>query len=143
MRNAEQVIEQEFLQVRAKILEIAAFLDRLAAAFLAIHEDEAEGDFPAFALDGVDGFQGGAAGGHLTQAHTQRDDEIGLAHARRQLGVDADAHIARIQRVKIVKRVLKAKGITDRQRPVFGKSLQRLRGLHCPTAATCDNQRSL
>lgn len=29
MRNAEQVIEQEFLQVRAKILEIAAFLDRL------------------------------------------------------------------------------------------------------------------
>jgi hypothetical protein len=29
MRNAEQVVEQEFLQVRAKILEIAAFLDRL------------------------------------------------------------------------------------------------------------------
>ena len=29
MRNTEQVVEQEFLQVRAKILEIAAFLDRL------------------------------------------------------------------------------------------------------------------
>ena len=29
MRNAEQIVEQEFLQVRAKILEIAAFLDRL------------------------------------------------------------------------------------------------------------------
>jgi len=29
MRNAEQVVEQEFLQVRAKILEIAAFFDRL------------------------------------------------------------------------------------------------------------------
>ena len=29
MRNAEQVVEQEFLLVRAKILEIAAFLDRL------------------------------------------------------------------------------------------------------------------
>lgn len=29
MRNAEQVVEQEFLQVRAKILEIAAFYDRL------------------------------------------------------------------------------------------------------------------
>lgn len=29
MRSAEQVVEQEFLQVRAKILEIAAFLDRL------------------------------------------------------------------------------------------------------------------
>ncbi len=31
MRNAEQVLEQEFLQVRAKILEIAAFFDRLDA----------------------------------------------------------------------------------------------------------------
>lgn len=29
MRDAEQVVDQEFLQVRAKILEIAAFLDRL------------------------------------------------------------------------------------------------------------------
>lgn len=29
MRNAEQIVEQEYLQVRAKILEIAAFLDRL------------------------------------------------------------------------------------------------------------------
>ncbi len=29
MRNPEQVIDQEFLQVRAKILEIAAFFDRL------------------------------------------------------------------------------------------------------------------
>ena len=29
MRNAEQVVEQEFLQIRSKILEIAAFLDRL------------------------------------------------------------------------------------------------------------------
>ena len=31
MRNAEQVVEQEFLQVRAKILEIAAFYDRFNA----------------------------------------------------------------------------------------------------------------
>ena len=29
MRNPEQIVEQEFLQMRAKILEIAAFLDRL------------------------------------------------------------------------------------------------------------------
>lgn len=29
MRNAEQIVEQEFLLMRAKILEIAAFLDRL------------------------------------------------------------------------------------------------------------------
>jgi hypothetical protein len=31
MRNAEQIVEQEFLQMRAKILEIAAFFDRLEA----------------------------------------------------------------------------------------------------------------
>ncbi len=29
MRNSEQVVEQEYLQIRAKILEVAAFLDRL------------------------------------------------------------------------------------------------------------------
>ena len=40
-----------------------ARFDGLAAAFLAVHEHEAEGDFSAFALDGVDGFEGGAAGG--------------------------------------------------------------------------------
>jgi hypothetical protein len=32
MRKSEQVVEQEFLQIRAKILEIAAFLDRLDPA---------------------------------------------------------------------------------------------------------------
>ncbi|MCA9128321.1 MAG: hypothetical protein KDB22_14615 [Planctomycetales bacterium] len=31
-RTASQVLEQEFLQVRAKILEIAAFFDRLSEA---------------------------------------------------------------------------------------------------------------
>jgi hypothetical protein len=30
MRNPEQVVDQEYLQIRSKILEIAAFLDRLA-----------------------------------------------------------------------------------------------------------------
>lgn len=29
MRSSEQVVEQEYLQMRAKILEIAAFLDRV------------------------------------------------------------------------------------------------------------------
>lgn len=31
-RSASEVLEQEFLQIRAKILEIAAFYDRLAEA---------------------------------------------------------------------------------------------------------------
>lgn len=32
MRKSEQVVEQEFLQIRAKILEVAAFFDRLEPA---------------------------------------------------------------------------------------------------------------
>lgn len=32
MRKSEQVVEQEYLQMRAKILEMAAFLDRLDPA---------------------------------------------------------------------------------------------------------------
>lgn len=31
-RSAQQVLDQEFLQVRAKILEIASFFDRLSEA---------------------------------------------------------------------------------------------------------------
>jgi hypothetical protein len=41
----------------------AARLDGLAAAFLAVHQHQAEGDFPALALDGVDRLERGAAGG--------------------------------------------------------------------------------
>lgn len=41
----------------------AAGLDGLAAAFLAVDEDEREGDFSSLALDGVDGLEGRAAGG--------------------------------------------------------------------------------
>ena len=41
----------------------AAFFDGLSAAFFAIHEDQCECDFSAFALDGIDRFEGGSAGG--------------------------------------------------------------------------------
>ncbi len=52
----------------------APCFDGLAAAFFAIDEDEAEGDFSALAFDGVDGFEGGAAGGDDII-----DDDDGLA----------------------------------------------------------------
>ncbi len=32
MRKSEQVVDQEYLQIRAKILEVAAFFDRLDPA---------------------------------------------------------------------------------------------------------------
>ena len=41
----------------------ASRFDGLAAAFLAIHEHQAERDVSTFALNGVDGFESGAAGG--------------------------------------------------------------------------------
>ncbi len=49
----------------------ATSFDGLAATFLAVHQHEREGDFPAFALDGVDGFESGAASGD----HVIDDDD--------------------------------------------------------------------
>ena len=46
----------------------------MASAFFAVHEDEGEGDFSAFALDGVDGFEGGSARGDDII-----DDDYGVA----------------------------------------------------------------
>lgn len=40
MRTKQQVIDQEFLQIRAKILEIAAFFDRLDIAEKELGEHE-------------------------------------------------------------------------------------------------------
>ncbi|MCA9193132.1 MAG: hypothetical protein KDB03_15260 [Planctomycetales bacterium] len=39
-RTADQVLEQEFLQVRAKILEIAAFFDRLSEGGAVTNEQQ-------------------------------------------------------------------------------------------------------
>jgi hypothetical protein len=65
-----------------------------------------------------------AAGGHLAQAHTERDDQVGGGCAR-QLRVDADAHVAGVVRVPVVEGVLEAEGAAHRQLPVLGKTLQR------------------
>ena len=55
-----------------------------------------------------------AAGGHLTQANTQRDDQIGFTHARSELGVDADAHVAGVLRMSVVEGVLEAECAANR-----------------------------
>ena len=75
-----------------------------------------------------------AAGGHLTQARTDGDDEVALFEALRQFGVDANAHVTCVLRVEIIKRVLKPKCVADGQLPVFSKPLQGLGGLRCPAA---------
>ena len=56
-----------------------------------------------------------AACGHLAKARADRDDQVALLDACGQFGVDADAHIASVKWVKIVKRVLKTKGIAHGQ----------------------------
>ena len=84
-----------------------------------------------------------AAGGGFAQSGADGNEQVGLAHAARQRGVDAQAHIACVERVVVVKSVLKAEGVGHRQLPVFGKTLQRGGGLGRPAAATGQHQRAL
>ncbi len=84
-----------------------------------------------------------AAGGGLAQARADGDQQVAFAHTPGQRGVDAQAHVARVERVVVVKGVLKAEGVGHRQLPVFGKSLQRGGGLRCPPSTTGDHQRAL
>jgi hypothetical protein len=87
--------------------------------------------------------QGVTACGHLAQAHAHGQDQIGLADAAGQGGVDADAHVARVQRVVVVEGVLEAEPAAHGQLPVLGKALQRLCGLRRPAAAARDHERPL
>ena len=87
--------------------------------------------------------QGVAATGHLAQARPDGDDQIAAANSLGKPRVDANADVARIQRVVVVKGVLKAKGVAHRQAPVVGKALQGLGGLHSPATTPGDHDRSL
>jgi hypothetical protein len=82
-----------------------------------------------------------AAGGHLAQPRADRQHQVGLLDACRQLGVQSDADVAGIERVEVVEGVLEAEGVAHRQPPVLGKPLQRLRRLHRPAAAAGDHER--
>ena len=59
---SESLVQQRAPREQRNDMHSTGF-DGLAAAFLAIDEDQAEGDFAALALDGVDGLEGGTAGG--------------------------------------------------------------------------------
>ena len=83
------------------------------------------------------------AGGHLAQPRADGDDQVTRLDAGSQLGVQANAHVTRVQRMVVVKGVLKAKSVADRQAPIFGKALQRLRGLRRPAATAGNHQRPL
>jgi hypothetical protein len=54
----------------------------------------------------------------------ERDDQVGVAHALGQLRVDADAHVAGVQRMAVVEGVLEAEAASHRQLPGLGKALQ-------------------
>ncbi len=85
--------------------------------------------------------QGVGAAGHLAQPRANSEDQITASDTRCQLGVDCYADIAGVERVVVVKRVLKAKRIAHRQRPALGKALQGLRRCCCPAAATGNHKR--
>ena len=70
-----------------------------------------------------------ARGGHLAQAHADGQDQVGVAHPRGELRVDADTDIAGIERMSVVEGVLEAEAAAHRQLPGFGKALQRARAL--------------
>ena len=59
--------------------------------------------------------QGVAISGHLAQAHTDCDQQIALAHALREFGIDADADFTDVVRIAIVEGVLVAPGAGHRQ----------------------------
>ncbi len=87
--------------------------------------------------------QGVAAGRHLAQPHADGEHQVGVANARRQLRIDADADIAGIQRMAVVEAVLEAESAAHRQLPVLGEALQRGAGLGVPAAAAGDDDRPL
>ena len=87
--------------------------------------------------------QGVAPGGHLAQTRADGQDQIAFANALCQFGVDTDTHVTRVERMVVVKRVLKPKGVAHWQFPVLGKALQCLGGLHRPATATSNHNRFL
>ena len=66
-------------------------------------------------------------GRHFSQTWANRNDQVTGLDACRQLGIQANANIARILGVVVVKGVLESKRIAHREIPVFSKFLQGLR----------------
>ena len=88
-------------------------------------------------------YQRVVAGGHLTQTRADGNDQIAGLDAGSELRVQADTDIPGVQRVVVVKGVLKTESIADRQPPVLGKALQGLGRLRCPAATAGNHQRAL
>lgn len=92
----------------------AARFDRLAAAFLAVHQHQGKRDFAAFALNGIDRFEGGSAGSdHVI------DDDDGVAGVEVAVDLFAGAVGFRFftdgENLERFVRVLGRGGHTDRQ----------------------------
>ena len=81
-----------------------------------------------------------AAGRHLAEPGADGEDQIGFADAPRQLRIDADADIARIERMVVVEQVLEAKRAADRELPAFGEALERHARRRVPAAAADDRE---
>ena len=84
-----------------------------------------------------------AAGRHLTEALAGDEENIGVAHPRRQLGIDRDPDVTGIELVTVVEEILGAKRAGDRNGIGLGEAAHVCARRFVPPAAADDDQRLL
>jgi hypothetical protein len=84
-----------------------------------------------------------AIGGHLPQARTDGDQQIGIADAFPQFGIDADTGFADVIGMAIVEGVEKAEHTGSRQVPGLDPAAQIGQALRQPAGAAEHHQRAL
>jgi hypothetical protein len=82
-----------------------------------------------------------AACRRFAEARAECEQHVRILDALRERRIDAEAHIARIVRMLVVERVLKAECEADGQLPVFDERAQVLACLRRPATAACDHHR--
>ena len=80
---------------------------------------------------------------HLAEPAADQDDEVGALHPRQQLGIGADAEVARIARVVGVEQVRAAERRRNRKCKTLGEALHRRAGGLRPAAAAEQHDRPL
>ena len=80
--------------------------------------------------------------GDFAQPLADHEQDVGVAHPRRELRIDADADVAGVVAVPVVEKVLIAERAGDGQRVAFGKAPQLRAGVDVPSAAADEHQRA-
>ncbi len=80
---------------------------------------------------------------HFRETAAEHDQEIGVLHRVAELGIDADADIAGVIRMRMVEQHLAAEGDGNRQIPGFGEGLEGGDRGFGPARAAENDQRTL